>query len=191
MRQRHAGNSFFFSCLSYSWKAHLGRMIFFFKRPPAMTWGSGTKWKTQNSPAVFFGSCENCWETSRIPCEMHKNNTNNSNVSWKMLENSEKILRLGSSVAISFGWLTCFGLKVHTKNVKCAVTTNSSPIVSSSSSPLKSRVSCILGTWILVAFTKFTNFYEINGVWPSKSLCEVWQNVTTVPKLHWTSDFCN
>lgn len=126
-------------------------------------------------------------ETS-LPCEMHQIIPTNSNVSRRILGNSEKMLS-GIFSGNSF-WmvLTCFGLKVHTKNVKCAVTTNSSPIVSSSSSSFKSRI-CILGTWILWLSPKH-RFLWLNVVWRSKSVCEVWQNVNSVPQLYWTSDFC-
>lgn len=119
------------------------------------------EWHYGNTGPFVFCSCENCWKR-RYPAKCMKTNTNNSNVSWRILENSEKAGIFSGNLF----WivLTCFGLKVYTKNVKCTVTTNSSAIVSSSSSPFKSRVSCILGTWILVAFTKFTNFYGINGL---------------------------
>ena len=132
MRQRHAGNTFFFSCLSYGWKSHLGRMICL------NSTGSGTKWKTQDSPS-FFCSCENCWKR-RYPAKCELKNA------CEFWEDVEAGIFSGN---LFWMVLTCFGLKVYTKNVKCAVTTNSSPIVSSSSSPFKSRVSCILGTWIL------------------------------------------
>ena len=77
---------------------------FFLNSTAAMTCGSGTKWKTLDSVQFFFGSGENCWKRRVYPAKCIKNNTNNSNVSWRILENSDKMLRLGSSVTICFGW---------------------------------------------------------------------------------------
>ena len=94
--------------------------------------------KKQDSPS-FFCSCENCWKR-RYPAKCELKNA------CEFWEDVEAGIFSGN---LFWMVLTCFGLKVYTKNVKCAVTTNSSPIVSSSSSPFKSRVSCILGTWIL------------------------------------------
>ena len=76
---------------------------FFKKRNGRHDMGKWHEMKNTGLPFVFWFM----WKllgnvATRAKCI--KNNTNNSNVSWRILENSDKMLRLGSSVTICFGW---------------------------------------------------------------------------------------
>ena len=88
----------------------------FFFNGAAMTWGSGTKWKTQDSPAVFLVHVKTAGKR-RYPAKCIKTNTNNSNVSWRVLKNSwefwEDVEAGIFSGNVFWMVLTCFGLKVY------------------------------------------------------------------------------
>ena len=190
MRQCQARNTFFFSCLSYRWKSHLGRTCFWdlWTFVNVNTAGNVSK-PLGNAPNnKKLEELKNAWDFWQdvkwdlqwqfvLGWVWHQHKNKQGNIQPNCPQHPYFLhffLRGYINISKSIYWECemCVDHQQFTNFFKQIL-------------PVKKQnvhFKYLIFLWRAVS-PQNTELYELHAIWLSKPVCEVWQNVTTAPKL--------